>query len=688
MGAESTRPDLAVFSLLPPNRSGIADYTVEQSSALSREWDVTVVVADDAPRPSPQTDFKACHISEWKANPVRDTKTPRLYHMGNNPSHLFLLEEMRRRPGVTILHDQSLHHMLAMATVDQRDQAAYESILTRAMGEAGRDLAKMRRYPVASLSLPFLLPLNNVVAERSLGVVVHSRLAKSNLNADWPELELACIPHHFSPPPFDSASDRAEARKRLGLASETLLFVSLGFVTPPKQIPLVLRALASARERLAEFQYWIVGEANDPIELRREIDKHGLSGHVHLAGYVGLTQFHDFILASDVVINLRYPSAGETSGNTIRTLGMGRCQVVFDYGSFAELLADSALKIPLDTSDHLSIGQALVDLANAPAKRAVMEEKAARAAKQGHNLDNSARMLGNFLKERFAAPLPRHLFPLEGNSPAFNLQEAAQHVDTMITNLTESTAQTYGKIHRRRLIETVAWLPRARKGMAALELGSNPITLLPAIKEAGFTRTAGSDKATNSSAEIGRKVTLWDGSEANILAFDVERDRFPFRDGEFDLVICCEVIEHLTGDPIAMLKEINRVLTRNGLLLLTTPNIASAKAIRGVLNGHWPYLFPDFRRDGGSDRHNVEYSPKEISALCTAAGFEILKLETFDSWSQKPPDVLRLLRQNELPIQFRGDNIFILAAKRTTMVDRYPVTLYGAGDIVRVLSNE
>lgn len=50
--------------------------------------------------------------------------------------------------------------------------------------------------------------------------------------------------------------------------------------------------------------------------------------------------------------------------------------------------------------------------------------------------------------------------------------------------------------------------------------------------------------------------------------------RFPFKDGEFDMVNCGEVIEHMYN-PDNLLREINRVLKKGGYLVITTPNLAS-----------------------------------------------------------------------------------------------------------------
>ena len=48
--------------------------------------------------------------------------------------------------------------------------------------------------------------------------------------------------------------------------------------------------------------------------------------------------------------------------------------------------------------------------------------------------------------------------------------------------------------------------------------------------------------------------------------FDAERDIFPYADASFDTVLCCELIEHLSADPMHMMSEINRILKPGGHL--------------------------------------------------------------------------------------------------------------------------
>ncbi len=158
--------------------------------------------------------------------------------------------------------------------------------------------------------------------------------------------------------------------------------------------------------------------------------------------------------------------------------------------------------------------------------------------------------------------------------------------------------------------------------------------------------------------------------------FNVERDPFPYPDNHFRVALCCELIEHLQSDPMHMLWECNRVLEPDGWLLLTTPNIASCRAIEGLLVGCAPYLLAQYNVRETVDQHNREYAPYEIGVALAAAGFTVIELETEDVWSRSNPAILDLLKQVHIGTELRGDNIFALAKKTSAPVERYPKELY------------
>ena len=165
--------------------------------------------------------------------------------------------------------------------------------------------------------------------------------------------------------------------------------------------------------------------------------------------------------------------------------------------------------------------------------------------------------------------------------------------------------------------------------------------------------------------------------------FDAEKDPFPYADGYFSTVLCCELLEHLVADPMRMMMEINRILKLGGSLVLTTPNIASLRAVAGILQGFHPMLFPAYIRpsEGGTvdSRHNREYTANEVKALLENSGFEVTLLETGPFRDELKPEhgwVEHLLDRYMLSREHRGDGIYAVGRKVGPAKDRYPAWLY------------
>ncbi len=165
--------------------------------------------------------------------------------------------------------------------------------------------------------------------------------------------------------------------------------------------------------------------------------------------------------------------------------------------------------------------------------------------------------------------------------------------------------------------------------------------------------------------------------------FDAEKDCFPYSDESFSTVLCCELIEHLYEDPMHMMAEINRIVKPGGHLVLTTPNIASLRALSAILQGYHPGFFHSYlrpRREGPVDaRHNREYAPREIQRLLENAGFEVVSLETGEFLDEPHPEyawIHDVLERYRLPVHLRGDGIYAVGRKTGRVRERYPGWLY------------
>ena len=378
MARTGTQPRLAWFSPLPPLTSGISDYTSEIVPYFDGRADVDVF----CPRPGllkpPRAPRRARVLRPARYFGRRDAYDACLYHLGNNPDHEFVYAAALRRPEVAVLHDTVLHHLIAHATVERGwDPVGYERVLEDEYGDRGGRLATLRERRVATDLEKFLFPLVSHVVAEAKGVVVHSHDAAARVATAAPNVPVAVIPHHAGAPPASVAPiDRDVARRMIGVRPETFVAGHLGFITRPKQPAAILEGFARFHRKVPDSLLLMVGADRTGGALPRLVAQLGIADAVRLTGYVNLEQMYVNLRAMDVSINLRYPSAGESSGTLARSLAEGRAVIVNNYGSWAELPRDVALKVEIDRPQAEQVAEHLLELAGDPDLRAAQGDRA------------------------------------------------------------------------------------------------------------------------------------------------------------------------------------------------------------------------------------------------------------------------------------------------------------------------
>jgi GT2 family glycosyltransferase/glycosyltransferase involved in cell wall biosynthesis/SAM-dependent methyltransferase len=245
--------------------------------------------------------------------------------------------------------------------------------------------------------------------------------------------------------------------------------------------------------------------------------------------------------------------------------------------------------------------------------------------------------------------------------------------------------RSYFETHVHRYVATIQVLPDGNDSMRVLELGAAFQHLTPAIRRCkGFGEVRCTDIWPGELQET-RCLRSNEGDEEFSVVvdnFDVQLHPWPHEDGSFDVVLCCEMLQRLHTDPLGLFAEINRVLKQDGVLLLTTPNLASAHAVEEALRGGSPYGYGKFEIGGNpTDRHNREYTAGEVERLAIAAGFEVSALRTHDFYWPAKREVLRALASQGHSVARRGDATFLLARKHGAVVDRYPAEFYAASGV-------
>jgi len=156
-----------------------------------------------------------------------------------------------------------------------------------------------------------------------------------------------------------------------------------------------------------------------------------------------------------------------------------------------------------------------------------------------------------------------------------------------------------------------------------LEVGSMPFHFTLLLKESGYD-IIGIDKNPS------RESKFIKANNLEIKRCNIETDKLPLNDKSFGRVLFMETFEHLYQNPIFALREINRVMKKGGLLILTTPNAYSLKRIVHFLLGKGlgenPYDEFDKLNWVGHLGHIREYSKIELKFFLKKTGFRIEKV--------------------------------------------------------------
>ena len=168
---------------------------------------------------------------------------------------------------------------------------------------------------------------------------------------------------------------------------------------------------------------------------------------------------------------------------------------------------------------------------------------------------------------------------------------------------------------------------------------------------------------------LGSKDTDFGGLNVDIIRIDVIDIQatalsLPFREASFDVVVFSEVLEHLPkGSELTALKEINKVLSENGTMILTTPVDTFVYTFSDpyfFFRGHRHYkktALLSMLRESGFNIHDFGVRGGIEDRIWTFAHilFVILMKKPLPMWIR---EMLTRIYQAENP---RGSTLFVVA---------------------------
>ncbi|MBA3945127.1 MAG: glycosyltransferase [Herpetosiphonaceae bacterium] len=394
---------IAYCSPLNPVASGISDYSEELLPYLGQYVEIDLFV-DRGMTPSNANLRRALPVLPLDMLPARHARQPYaavIYHMGNSPVHSAIYAMLGRVPGVVVLHDWVLHHFKLGYRAVQHDLDGYKAELHGRYGAAGRRAAE-RMLRGQLTDAVFGMPLNEDVLNRALGLIGHSHFLVERARVVRPELPVALVPMGVPLPPV---IEPIAARTMLGLGSGPI-WASFGHINPYKRVEPALQAFRQLRTVFPQAQYLLVGSVSPHYDLDSIIKQLGLTDAVMVTGYVPPPVFNSYVAAAELCLNLRYPTAGETSASLLRLLAAGRPTLVSATDAFLELPDAVCPKVDPDRSEQALIYHYAHLLHTTPALAVALGANARAFVAREHTLPRAAQEYVRFLAQLYGWALP------------------------------------------------------------------------------------------------------------------------------------------------------------------------------------------------------------------------------------------------------------------------------------------
>jgi glycosyltransferase involved in cell wall biosynthesis len=312
---------IAFFGPLPPSNTGIADYDQALLPLLRQHYSIDVFTSQN----------HSYFYSSHKQKPY----DLNLYQMGNNHHfHEYMWAYAFQFPGAMVFHDYCVHHSRAGMLLGRNKFREYREELTAVYPEHAEKIWNAMITFAGGNLLFFYYPFFHLLLWSSLAAAAHTDAAVKQLKVS--ETPVIKIPH-------------LELRSRSQIGAdpfpERFVIASFGYATAAKRIDSVLQAMTHLRHYYPNILYLIVGEIEKRADIIARIEQLGLQNFVRITGHIDEPEFLRMMSRADVIVNLRYPSAGEMSGTLIRALACEKPVLVSDIPDLGELPQDAVVRI-------------------------------------------------------------------------------------------------------------------------------------------------------------------------------------------------------------------------------------------------------------------------------------------------------------------------------------------------------
>ena len=346
---------IAIVTPWPNQQTGIANYVYRLMPYWAKYFDIDIFV--DVPD-DPQQE-KACELLPnpyggvfrlEELDETADLYDEMIFHIGNNSDfHVNIYKALRRHHGIAEIHDFDLSAFFYYGFFLTEEKELFEEALWFGYGKKGSDYY---RELVNGLAYDGRYPMTDAVASYAKGTIMHNMWS---LNQCKSPDDKFVIPHaSFDIDSVDLTGTAESIKERINWQEGDVVISQMGFVNPNKRFRLVIKAfqMLAGKYPNVKLVFWgkeVENEATNLIEMLN------LSRKAYVMGYLTRDEYQAGLDLSDVVVNLRYPSMGESSGTLCEAFKSGKPVIVSAVGQYMEFPDDVCWKLPVYTNEEEEI---------------------------------------------------------------------------------------------------------------------------------------------------------------------------------------------------------------------------------------------------------------------------------------------------------------------------------------------
>lgn len=334
----STKPNsIAIFTPLPPKESGIAEHSIKIISELIKFYKCDLFVDENyTPDLSGIKSSLGIYLNvysypKFKHKFEKNNYEAVIYQLGNSHHHSYMIKTMQKHPGIIVLHDLNLHTFTRLSyskTVND-----YTNIL-------GHDYLNPKKIlkRISKKQLDFYsVIINRYYLRKYKQIVVHNKLSYDYLMREgYRNVHLLKLP--VALPMLNKSKTN----------DNTIIISSFGGAHPIKGIEECIRAVSSIVNKSTKIiKYNIVGRCSNEYRVRlyKIIDDLNLGENVTIFGHVSNIDYTRHLLNTDICLNVRKNTNGESSAALLDSLSYGIPTIVSHLDSFSEFPDNVVIKV-------------------------------------------------------------------------------------------------------------------------------------------------------------------------------------------------------------------------------------------------------------------------------------------------------------------------------------------------------